>query len=118
MTLYFITDTGSTMVYVPPSVAEAYWKEVPAADMKGGYYSFPCSETLPAFPFLIGGASFSVPGSYMKFQAVDDSLLCFGAIQPNTLSGGLNIYGVTLLKAVFVVFDSRGPQLGFASKTV
>lgn len=41
-------------------------------------------------------------------------LVCYGGVQSNSGSS-LQIFGDVFLKALFVVFDQRGPSLGFAS---
>jgi aspergillopepsin I len=38
---------------------------------------------------------------------------CFGGLQSSG-SIGVNIFGDVFLKSQYVVFDSEGPQLGFA----
>lgn len=65
---------------------------------------------------MIGGYNAVVPGKYINYAPVETgSSTCFGGIQSN--SGlGLSILGDVFLKSQYVVFDSEGPQLGFAAQ--
>lgn len=111
-----IADTGTTLLYVPPSVAKAYYAKVSGAinSASAGGYVFPCSATLPNFNVVIGGATRTVPGSYINYAPYSGST-CFGGIQSS--SGiGFNIFGDIFLKSQFVVFDSGNTRLGFAQQ--
>jgi aspergillopepsin I len=104
------------MLYVPPEIAALYWADVVGATLNSsGYYFYRCGTKLPSFTFGVGDSSYVIPGSYMGFPS-HGWPICIGGIQSNVMTGGLNIFGIVLLKAVFVVFDAAGPRLGFASK--
>lgn len=112
-----IADTGTTLLYVPSAVVSAYWSQVSGArnDNSAGGYTFPCSANLPDFTFGIGSARIVIPGDYINYAPYTGST-CFGGIQSS--SGiGINIFGDVALKAAYVVFDSNGPRLGWASKS-
>nr|POE85174.1 aspartic protease snp2 [Quercus suber] len=116
-----IADTGTTLMYLPDSNVDAYYEQVSSAyyDNNQGGYVFDCSDDLPNYVVKIGGASYTVPGSYINFAPTGDSNTCFGGIQSN--SGiGLTIFGDVFLKAVYAVFDEStgSPRLGFASKNL
>ncbi|KAL3444591.1 aspartic peptidase domain-containing protein [Aspergillus insuetus] len=111
-----IADTGTTLLYLPPAIALAYYSKVAGAFFDPSYaaWLFPCTSILPEFVFGINGYRGVIPGEYIIFEPLGDDL-CYGGIQVNT---GLpfSIFGDILLKAQFVVFDHEGPRLGFANK--
>lgn len=79
-----------------------------------GGFTFPCTTSLPEFTVQIGSYKAVVPSEYIKYAPIrPGSSTCFGGIQTN---GGLpfSILGDIFLKSQYVVFDSMGPQLGFA----
>ncbi|PYH90626.1 aspergillopepsin I precursor [Aspergillus ellipticus CBS 707.79] len=113
-----IADTGTTLILLDDSLVSAYYAQVDGAsssDSAGGYV-FDCSASLPDFTVVIGDYSAVVPGTYINYAAISTgSSTCYGGIQSN--SGlGLSILGDVFLKSQYVVFDSEGPQLGFAAQ--
>lgn len=114
------TDTGTSLIMIESSIARAYYIQVPEAHLnhQAGGYVFPCSSTLPSFTVSLGNSYKAVvPGEYINFSPLQEgSELCFGGIQENE---GLpfSILGDVFLKSQYVVFDSRGPRIGFAEQT-
>ncbi|KAK8152975.1 aspartic peptidase domain-containing protein [Phyllosticta citrichinensis] len=113
-----IADTGTTLLYLPDDIVEAYYKQVDGArydELQAGYV-FSCSADLPDFSLSIGGAKRTVPGSYVNYASVDASN-CYGGIQGSS-SIGLSIIGDIFLKSQFVVFDQTqaSPRLGWAQQ--
>lgn len=116
-----IMDTGTSLLYLPSSVVSSYYSKISGAknDQTQGGYTFPCSATPPNFNVAIGGKTFTVPGSYIKYAPTDNTgRTCFGGIQPNT-GIGFTIFGDMFMKAVFVVFDqtTSSPRLGVAAQS-
>ncbi|CAG7924196.1 unnamed protein product [Penicillium olsonii] len=117
-----IADTGTSLMLVSPDVAKEYYKQVDGAIYanNAGGYIYPCTAKLPSLAVAVGTAySATVPGSLVNFSEVGTNTttgetVCFGGIQSNAGSS-LAIYGDVFLKALFVVFDHRGPSLGFAA---
>ncbi|KAK4545226.1 hypothetical protein LTR36_003405 [Oleoguttula mirabilis] len=115
-----IADTGTTLLYLPTATVTAYYKQVTGAaynSAQGGYI-FSCSATLPNFNVNIGGAVYTVPGSYINYAPINTAgTQCFGGIQANT-GIGFSIFGDIFLKSVFAVFDetTSSPRLGFAEQ--
>ncbi|KAL8947323.1 MAG: hypothetical protein Q9222_006379 [Ikaeria aurantiellina] len=114
-----IADTGTTLLYLPDDIVEAYYGAVDGAtnDQQQGGFTYACDADLPDISFSIGGYTAVVPGSYVNYAPIDESgTTCFGGIQSS--SGiGLNIFGDIFLKSQFVVFQGGdSPQLGFAAK--
>ena len=114
-----IADTGTTLLYLPDDIVDAYYGAVDGAknDQQQGGYTYPCDAALPDISFGIGGYTAVVPGSYVNYAPVDDSgTTCFGGIQSSN-GIGINIFGDIFLKSQFVVFQGGdNPQLGFAAK--
>ncbi|KAL8708425.1 MAG: hypothetical protein Q9220_006715 [cf. Caloplaca sp. 1 TL-2023] len=114
-----IADTGTTLLYLPDDIVDAYYGAVDGAtnDQQQGGYTYACDAELPDISIAIGSYTAVVPGSYVNYAPVDDSgTTCFGGIQSS--SGiGFNIFGDIFLKSQFVVFQGGdSPQLGFAAK--
>ncbi|KAI0424238.1 secreted aspartic proteinase precursor [Xylaria sp. FL1042] len=113
-----IADTGTTLLYLPSTIVSAYYAQVSGSrnNAQAGGYTFPCSASLPDFTFGVGSARIVIPGDYINYAPYSGST-CFGGIQSS--SGiGINIFGDVALKAAYVVFDSTGPRLGWASKSL
>ncbi|KAJ5952650.1 Peptidase aspartic catalytic [Penicillium vulpinum] len=117
-----IADTGTSLMMVSPEVAEAYYKQVDGAIYANNAngYIFPCTSSLPSLSVAIGpGYSVTIPGSFMNWSEVGTNTttgetVCYGGLQSSG-SSSMAIYGDVFLKALFVVFDQRGPSLGFAA---
>lgn len=122
-TIKSIADTGTTLLYLPSSIVEAYYNEIDSAtdsSLFGGYV-FDCDETPPDFVFGVGSYRGTIPGKYLNYAPViTGSSKCFGGIQSSGVVdalAGLNIWGDVLLKSQFVVFDAENNRLGFAAKS-
>lgn len=110
-----IADTGTTLLLLDDSIVSAYYSQVSGAknSQTAGGYVFDCSATLPDFSVNIGSYTATVSGSLINYGASGVGSTCLGGIQSN--SGiGFSIFGDIFLKSQYVVFDSAGPQLGFA----
>ncbi len=114
-----IADTGTTLLYLPDSIVNSYYRTVQGAknDQQQGGYTYPCAANLPNISFKIGSYTAVVPGNYITYAPVDASgRTCFGGLQSST-GIGINIFGDIFLKSQFVVFQGgSSPRLGFASK--
>lgn len=110
-----IADTGTTLLLLDDSIVSQYYSQVSGAqqDSSAGGYVFDCSTNLPDFSVSISGYTATVPGSLINYGPSGVGSTCLGGIQSN--SGiGFSIFGDIFLKSQYVVFDSNGPQLGFA----
>jgi aspergillopepsin I len=110
------TDTGTTLLLLDDDVVNNYYNQVDGAqnDQNAGGIVFPCDAQLPDFSVTIGNYEAVVPADYINFGDSGDGS-CYGGIQSN--SGiGFSIFGDVFLKSQYVVFDSQGPQLGFAAQ--
>lgn len=88
-----IADTGTTLMYVPQAAVTAYYNQIPGSSYASnvGGYIFPCANTPPSFTAVIGGSIFTVPGPYMNYGQISNTM-CFGGLQSD--SGiGFSIFG-------------------------
>ncbi|KAK3345551.1 putative endothiapepsin precursor [Neurospora tetraspora] len=116
-----IADTGTTLVYLPNAILQAYYKQIPGATNSRSYggYVFPCSAAIPDFTFGVAAARITIPGKFINFGPVTEgSSSCFGGLQSSS-GVGINIFGDVALKAAYVVFNGgETPMLGWASKNL
>ncbi|KAK4455364.1 aspartic-type endopeptidase [Podospora aff. communis PSN243] len=114
-----IADTGTTLLYLPTAVVNAYYSAIPGASNSRTYggYVFPCNTNPPPFTFGVGSEKFSIPGKFINYGPASlGANTCFGGIQ-SSAQVGINIWGGTALKAAFVVFEAgERPRMGFAEK--
>lgn len=57
-----IIDSGTTIMYGPPSAVKSFYAKVPGSkvyDSSNGYYSYPCASP-PTVAFSWGGKSFTI----------------------------------------------------------
>lgn len=114
-----IADTGTSLLLVDQQVADAYYQNVPGAQLSPqiGGYIYPCGAKLPDMAVAIGDTYMAkIPGNQITFAAVDRAnTTCFGGIQGNQ-GAGLQIYGDTMFKAQLVAFNGGNQSLGFGQK--
>ncbi|KAK7723071.1 hypothetical protein SLS57_004628 [Botryosphaeria dothidea] len=113
-----IADTGTSLLLVDDNVAEAYYKKVQGAvnDPNAGGFVYPCDAAMPDIAVAVGDYMAVIPGDQVTFAAVDQAnTTCFGGVQGNQGSS-LQIYGDTMFKAQFVVFDGGNQSVGMAPK--
>jgi hypothetical protein len=114
-----ILDTGTTLLYIDPAIAKAYYAKVKGAtvDSDQGGYVFPCTAKLPDFSVTFGGVKQTVPGKYINYAPTSSgSSTCFGGIQT---SEGLpfSIFGDIFLKSKYVIHEMGDtPRIGFAQQ--
>lgn len=114
-----IADTGSSLWYLPPAIANAYWAQVPGSSysqLQSGFV-FPCNSNLPNMTMIVAGKRVTVPGAMMNYQQVGGSN-CMGGINRD-FGMPFSIFGDVFLKGLFVVYEAPiGGQmrLGFASQ--
>jgi aspergillopepsin I len=81
-----IMDTGTTLVYVSATAVRQYYQSVPGGyydSNQGGYLGY-CNSNWPQWNVVVSGRTFTIPGSIINFQPLDDgSGYCFGGIQSN-----------------------------------
>ncbi|KAL0466415.1 penicillopepsin [Neurospora intermedia] len=109
-----IADTGTTLMLVSQSVANAYYSQVQGAknDPNAGGITFPCNTNLPDLFVDVGGRYMArIKGDDIRFSQID-ATTCFGGVQPTT--SALEIWGDIFFKSQFVVFNGGNNTLGMA----
>ncbi|KAF2459071.1 aspergillopepsin A precursor [Lineolata rhizophorae] len=112
-----IADTGTSLLLVDYMVAETYYSAVEGAQLSQqlGGFVYPCDTELPDFGVAIGPDYMAmVPGNQVTFAEAEAGV-CFGGVQSNG-GAGLQIFGDTMFKTQFVVFNGGDMTLGFAPK--
>lgn len=100
-------------------VVENYYAAVSGAsyDSSQEGYVFDCDATLPDLSVKIGDNYAVIAGTYLNFGSTSSSSSsCFGGLQSIGSGTGSSryIYGDVFFNAAFGIFDSEGPQFGFA----
>jgi aspergillopepsin I len=114
-----IADTGSSLWYLPPTIANAYWAQVPGSNYSQAQsgFIFPCESNLPSMTVIVSGKRVTVPGIMMNYQPVRAGV-CMGGINRD-FGMPFSIFGDAFLKGLYVVYEAplNGPlRLGFASQ--
>ncbi|KAL8783006.1 MAG: hypothetical protein Q9195_009511 [Heterodermia aff. obscurata] len=109
-----IADTGTSLLLVDDAVLQAYYSKVANAKLNDSGYVFPCSSALPDLKLQLGSEGYmaTIPGAFINYQAVGGGM-CYGGLQ-SSQGQPIQILGDILFKSQFVVFDARGPSIGFA----
>lgn len=108
-----IADTGTSLLLVDDAILKAYYAQVDGATSDAEGFTFPCSSALPDLKMQLGREYMAtIPGALINYQAVGGGR-CYGGLQ-SSQGQPIQILGDVLFKAVFVVFDARGPAIGFA----
>ncbi|KAL9110935.1 MAG: hypothetical protein Q9227_004550 [Pyrenula ochraceoflavens] len=113
-----IADTGTTLVYLPSGIVDAYYSGVSGASMSTEYggYVLDCGASAPDLTIGFNDYKAVVPGDYITYAPVEQgSSTCFGGIQAND-GIPFSILGDVFLKSQFVVFDRGQMRFGVASK--
>lgn len=114
-----IADTGTSLVFLPQNIVEAYYAGVSGTvyNRTLASYVFPCGTALPRITFEIGNYNNAfIPAPFIEYAPTGDGITCVGGIQ-SAGDSGRNILGDIFLKSHFVVFDAGDePRLGFAAK--
>ncbi|KAI1170944.1 aspartic protease pepB [Nemania sp. FL0916] len=114
-----VIDTGASLMFLSDSIVQKYYQQVVGAESNArfGEWTVPCSSLLPSFTVMINEYKAVVHGDLLKLNPVaPGSSRCLGGIQSN-MNAGVSILGHVFLKTQYVVFDDRGPRLGFARQS-
>ncbi|KAI0630205.1 protease [Trametes polyzona] len=114
-----IIDSGTTIIYGPPSQVANFYKSIPGSkvyDSKNGFYSFPCNSVPSNVAFSWGGKQWTISAANFNFGRVT-STLCIGAIAGQDLGLGSNTWllGDSFMKNVYSVFSFDQNAVGFAT---
>jgi len=114
-----IADTGTSLLAIPPEVADPFFKE-PAfeyATLDQGTYILECSniDKFPSLEFTIGGTAFEVKAEQYILPLEEN--YCQVGIMTYTPPNGLIVLGDVFLRTVVAVFDLQNETIGFAPAT-
>ncbi|KAF5001423.1 hypothetical protein FGRMN_1019 [Fusarium graminum] len=114
----YVVDTGTTMMHVPPPLADAIARSFapPATYMpQWGAYFAECHAIPPRFAVIISGVHFWInPADLIYQELTEPSGKCALAI--STGGSGPYILGDIFLQNVVAVFDVGGAEMRFYSK--
>ncbi|KAJ1968653.1 hypothetical protein IWQ62_001115 [Dispira parvispora] len=114
-------DTGTTLLVVPPTVAELFHSQFPLAwknpDDNG--WVIPCNTPLLGdynFEIQLGGRRFAIPVEDLVYGPLEsDSDFCYSAMSEGS-ADDLWILGDTFIKNYYVVFDYAEKAIGIAPR--
>ncbi|CCM05709.1 uncharacterized protein FIBRA_07941 [Fibroporia radiculosa] len=115
-----VIDSGTTIMYGPPSAVKTFYSKVPGAqvfDSTNGYYSFPCN-SVPKVSFSWGGKSWAISAANFNLgKTSTTSSRCVGALAGQNLGLGTNVWllGDSYMKNVYTVFSFDKQSVGFAT---
>ncbi|KJZ78830.1 hypothetical protein HIM_01603 [Hirsutella minnesotensis 3608] len=116
----YIVDTGTTMNYVPPPLAEAIAMAFqPRAVFlyQWGSYFAPCNAVAPRVSVIIGSEEFHMNPADLIFKDLKDPLTGYCAIAIASGGSGPYILGDVFLQSVVAVFDVGAAQMRFYQRT-
>lgn len=116
-------DSGTTLLFLPPTLATAYWYDVPEMRVDpraSNAFTFPCEfgDQLPDLLFKLPNTEHQlrIPGSYLNFGPLAaDPKYCWGGMQSAQDLNSI-IIGDMALRALYVVFDLETQRVGLANK--
>ncbi|KAF4447641.1 hypothetical protein F53441_8845 [Fusarium austroafricanum] len=115
----YIVDTGTTMMYIPPPLAEIIAKafQPPATWMfEWGAYFVDCKAIPPRFAVIIKGVRFWISPADLIYQEITEPVTGKCAIAISTGRSGPYVLGDVFLQNVVAVFDVGGAEMRFYSK--
>ncbi|KAF4587621.1 Peptidase A1 [Ophiocordyceps camponoti-floridani] len=115
----YIVDTGTTMNYLPPPLAEAIANAFQPRAVylyQWGSYFAPCHSVPPPVSVVISGVEFSINAADMIYQDLRDPLTGYCAVAIASGGTGPYILGDVFLQNVVAVFDVGAAQMRFYSR--
>ncbi|KAF4498884.1 acid ase [Fusarium agapanthi] len=115
----YIVDTGTTMMHIPPPLAEAIAKafQPPATWMfEWSAYFVDCNAIPPHFAVIIKGVRLWINPADLIYQDFTEPVTGKCAIAISTGGSGPYILGDLFLQNVVAVFDVGGAEMRFYSK--
>ncbi|KAG0140569.1 hypothetical protein CROQUDRAFT_53026 [Cronartium quercuum f. sp. fusiforme G11] len=111
-----IADTGTTLALVADEVVDALYKAIPGAklDNQMGGYVFPENAKVPDVQIAVADKMYTIYGKDLGYGEPTNGMV-FGGIQSRG-NNPFDILGDTFLKSVYVVFDQKNVQIGFAQR--
>ncbi|KAJ4477578.1 aspartic peptidase domain-containing protein [Lentinula lateritia] len=115
-----ITDSGTTIMYGPPSAVKEFYAQVSGSklyDSTDGCYSVPC-DSPPEVSFSWGGDSFTISADNFNLRTTSSGAsTCVGALAAEDLGLGDSAWllGDSWMKNVHTVFSFSKTAVGFAN---
>ncbi|KAK7055403.1 acid protease [Favolaschia claudopus] len=115
-----IIDSGTTIMYGPPSAVKKVWAKVPGSavlDAENGFYSFPCA-TPPQMKFNWGGKDWVISTATINLGlTAAGSSRCVGALSGQDIGLGSNVWllGDSFMQNQLNIFDFGSNTVGFAA---
>ncbi|POR34284.1 Putative aspartic-type endopeptidase [Tolypocladium paradoxum] len=116
----YIVDTGTTMNYLPPPLAEAIAMAFQPRAVylyQWGSYFAPCDAVPPRFAIIISGVEFWINPADLMYQDLQDPLTGYCAVAIASGGSGPYILGDVFLQNVIAVFDVGAAQMRFYSRS-
>ncbi|CAH0017472.1 unnamed protein product [Clonostachys rhizophaga] len=109
----YIIDTGTTMMHLPPPLAETI---AAAFEPKADSYYVDCNAVPPSLAVVIDGVEFWINPADLIYKHLVDPLTGYCAIGITGGGSGPYILGDVFLQNVLAVFDIRGGEMRFYSR--
>ncbi|KAJ6503325.1 acid protease [Mycena vitilis] len=112
-----IIDSGTTIMYGPPSAVATFYSKVSNATLFDRFYSFPCA-SVPEVAFNWGGSDREISSANFNLGLTAvGSTSCVGALAAQDMGLGSNVWllGDSFMQNVYTVFDFDQPAVGFAT---
>jgi cathepsin D len=116
-----IVDSGTTLVIGDTQSVDAFYAQIPGAQSASqtigdGFYTLPCSATIPEVSFTIAGKDFPMTDSLNFGPIQEGSTECVGSIIADANIGSqFWILGDAFMTNYYTVFDLGNSQVGFAN---
>ncbi|KAM5348581.1 hypothetical protein ACJ41O_008405 [Fusarium nematophilum] len=114
----YIIDTGTTMMYVPPPLAETIARSFEPQAVylyQWGAYFAPCEAIPPHFAVVVSGVHFWINSADLIYKDLVDPITGYCAIAITSGGPGPYILGDVFLQNVLAVFDVGGAEMRFYS---
>ncbi|KAG8973498.1 Type I transmembrane sorting receptor [Tulasnella sp. 425] len=119
--LVAIIDSGTSLIYIPPSQAAALYSKIPGAQLHtdGTHYVFPCASASTMSPVGIAfSGSTSVfniqPSQFNLGPIAQGSESCAGAIVSSGSEDSVALVGDAFISSWYSIFDYGNMRVGFA----
>ncbi|KZT71389.1 acid protease [Daedalea quercina L-15889] len=108
-----VIDSGTTLMYGPPSAVKTMYRKASAKSLGSGAYGFSCSD-FPTVEVSWGGNTYDISAAFNLGDAGDGD--CEAALAGEDLGLGDNVwlFGDTVMQSLYTVFSVDQNAVGFA----
>ncbi|KAG8952202.1 Type I transmembrane sorting receptor [Tulasnella sp. 424] len=111
-------DSGTSLIYVPPSYATALYSKIPGAQAASDnkQFTFPCANAASLQVGIMFGSSTVFNINPTQFIAAADQATgtCTGAIMSSGQEDGIALVGDAFMSTWYSIFDYGNMRVGFA----